>query len=277
MIPVMIVDDEKFVRRGIIEDTDWALIDCEVVAEASNGEEALELARQTKPLLVISDINMPKMNGLQLAEKLLAEYPETKVIFLSAYDEFEYARQAVRIGVSDYLLKPYDDGELEASVQRLLHGISLNAAHGSDRSGISAADDASGTAGANTASSAVNRIDELIPLKPKDTIRNRYILNAVEYIESHYQDSDISVGRIAGTIGLSEGHLSRLFKSEMDTGLNTYLTRYRIRQAMRELLDVQIKVYEVAESVGYQDIAYFSNTFKKLVGVTPSDYQIRGL
>jgi YesN/AraC family two-component response regulator len=238
MIPVMIVDDEKFVRRGIIEDTDWALIDCEVVAEASNGAEALELARQTKPLLVISDINMPKVNGLQLAEKLLAEYPETKVIFLSAYDEFEYARQAVRIGVSDYLLKPYDDGELEASVQRLLHGISL---------------------------------------KPKGTIRNRYILNAVEYIESHYQDSDISVGRIAGTIGLSEGHLSRLFKTEMDTGLNTYLTRYRIRQAMRELNDVQIKVYEVAESVGYQDIAYFSNTFKKLVGVTPSDYQIRGI
>lgn len=262
MIPVMIVDDEKFVRRGIIEDTDWALIDCEVVAEASNGAEALELARQTKPLLVISDINMPKVNGLQLAEKLLAEYPETKVIFLSAYDEFEYARQAVRIGVSDYLLKPYDDGELEASVQRLLHGISLNATHG---------------AGANAAPSAGNRIDELIPLKPKGTIRNRYILNAVEYIESHYQDSDISVGRIAGTIGLSEGHLSRLFKTEMDTGLNTYLTRYRIRQAMRELNDVQIKVYEVAESVGYQDIAYFSNTFKKLVGVTPSDYQIRGI
>ena len=247
MIPVMIVDDEKFVRRGIIEDTDWALIDCEVVAEASNGAEALELARQTKPLLVISDINMPKVNGLQLAEKLLAEYPETKVIFLSAYDEFEYARQAVRIGVSDYLLKPYDDGELD-------HG-----------------------AGANAAPSAGNRIDELIPLKPKGTIRNRYVLNAVEYIESHYQDSDISVGRIAGTIGLSEGHLSRLFKTEMDTGLNTYLTRYRIRQAMRELNDVQIKVYEVAESVGYQDIAYFSNTFKKLVGVTPSDYQIRGI
>ena len=147
-------------------------------------------------------------------------------------------------------------------MQRLLHGISLNAAHG---------------AGANAAPSAGNRIDELIPLKPKGTIRNRYVLNAVEYIESHYQDSDISVGRIAGTIGLSEGHLSRLFKTEMDTGLNTYLTRYRIRQAMRELNDVQIKVYEVAESVGYQDIAYFSNTFKKLVGVTPSDYQIRGI
>ena len=100
MIPVMIVADEKFVRRGIIDDTDWALIDCEVVAEASNGEEALRLAEVKRPRLVISDISMPKMNGLQLAEKLLALYPEIKVIFLSAYDEFEYARQAVRIGVS---------------------------------------------------------------------------------------------------------------------------------------------------------------------------------
>ena len=256
MIPVMIVDDEKFVRRGIIEDTDWALIDCEVVAEASNGEEALRLAEVKRPRLVISDISMPKMNGLQLAKKLLALYPEIKVIFLSAYDEFEYARQAVRIGVSDYLLKPYDDGELEASVQRLLHTVQEASATGPQK---------------------VSPEDELIPLKGKEATDNRYIRAAVEYIENNYNDSGISVGRIADVLGLSEGHLSRLFKTEMETGINTYLTRYRIRQAMRELKDVQVKVYEVAERVGYQDIAYFSNTFKKLVGATPSDYQIRGI
>ena len=256
MIPVMIVDDEKFVRRGIIEDTDWALIDCEVVAEASNGEEALQMAELHHPRLVISDINMPKMNGLQLAERLLALYPETKVIFLSAYDEFEYARQAVRIGVSDYLLKPYDDGELEASVQRLMHTGEISSEAGKPEKLPE---------------------DVLIPLKGKEETDNRYIRAAVEYIEKNYQDSGIGVGRIAETLGLSEGHLSRLFKTEMETGINTYLTRYRIRQAMRELKDVQVKVYEVAERVGYQDIAYFSNTFKKLVGVTPSDYQIRGI
>ena len=116
MTSVMIVDDEKYVRMGIKEETDWALIGCEVVAEAANGEEALAKAEETRPDLVISDIRMPKMDGIELAEKLIEKYPAIKVIFLTAYNEFEYARQAVRIGVSDYLLKPFKDGELEASV-----------------------------------------------------------------------------------------------------------------------------------------------------------------
>ena len=98
---VMIVDDEKYVRMGIKNETDWALIGCEVVAEASNGIEALEAAEVTRPDLVISDIRMPKMDGLELAEQLMAKLPGIKIIFLTAYDEFEYARQAVRLGVSD--------------------------------------------------------------------------------------------------------------------------------------------------------------------------------
>ena len=121
MTKVLIVDDEKYVRMGIKSDTDWSLIGCEVVGEASNGLEALEVAENTRPDLVVSDIRMPKMDGIELAEKLIEKYPNVKVIFLTAYNEFEYARQAVRIGVSDYLLKPFSDGELEGSIQRLLH------------------------------------------------------------------------------------------------------------------------------------------------------------
>ena len=78
-------------------------------------------------------------------------------------------------------------------------------------------------------------------------------------------------------MSVSEGHISRLFKAETEISINNYLTRYRIRKAMDYLKDVNVKVYEVAEKVGYQDIAYFSNTFKKLVGKTPSDYQTKGL
>jgi len=253
MIKVLIVDDEKYVRMGIKEETDWDLIDCVVVGEASNGEEGLQIAKETKPDLVISDIRMPKMDGILFAEKLRDLLPETKVIFLTAYDEFEYARKALRLGISDYILKPFKDGELEASVQRLLHLYPEKP-------------------------TPIKELeDKLIPLKDKKTISNRYVLNAVSYIEDHFSDFDFSVGRLAESMGVSEGHISRLFKSELEVGINNYLTRYRIRKAMDYLKDVQLKVYEVTEMCGYQDIAYFSNTFKKLVGKSPSDYQAKGL
>ena len=253
MTSVMIVDDEKYVRMGIKEQTDWDLIGCEVVAEAANGEEALKKAEETRPDLVISDIRMPKMDGIELAEKLLDRFPSTKVIFLTAYNEFEYARQAVRIGVSDYLLKPFQDGELEASVQRLLH------LHPS------------------APASAKELENKLIPLIDKAEVQNRYVQTALSYVEEHCSDFDFSIGKLADSMGVSEGHISRLFKAETDLGINNYLTRYRIRKAMDYLKDVQVKVYEVAEKTGYQDIAYFSNTFKKLVGKSPSDYQKEGL
>ncbi len=253
MVRVMIVDDEKYVRMGIKNETDWALIGCEVVGEASNGEEALELAANVHPNLVISDIRMPKMDGLTLAEKLTERFPDTKIIFLTAFDEFEYARKAVRLGVSDYILKPFEEGELEGSIQRLL------CLH------------------PNTPADQKEIEEALIPLKKKSDISNRYVEAAIDYIEKNYGDSDFSVGKLAETLGLSEGHISRLFKAETDTGINNYLTRFRIRKAMDFLKDMQVKVYEVADKVGYQDIAYFSNTFKKLVGRSPSDYQTKGL
>lgn len=253
MIKVMIVDDEKYVRMGIKNDTDWALIGCEVVAEASNGEMALELAGQFRPDLVISDIKMPKMDGIELAGRLLEKYPDTKVIFLTAYNEFEYARQAVRLGVSDYLLKPFHDGELEGAIQRLLH---LHP---------------------NASAAQAELENEMIPLKRKEEIENRYVQAAIEYIEKNYSDKDFSIGKLSESISVSEGHISRLFKAETEISINNYLTRYRIRKSMDFLKDVQSKVYEVAEKVGYQDIAYFSNTFKKLVGTTPSEYQSKGL
>ena len=253
MIKVMIVDDEKYVRMGIKNDTDWALIGCEVVAETSNGEMALELAGQFRPDLVISDIKMPKMDGIELAGRLLEKYPDTKVIFLTAYNEFEYARQAVRLGVSDYLLKPFHDGELEGAIQRLLH---LHP---------------------NASAAQAELENEMIPLKRKEEIENRYVQAAIEYIEKNYSDKDFSIGKLSESISVSEGHISRLFKAETEISINNYLTRYRIRKSMDFLKDVQSKVYEVAEKVGYQDIAYFSNTFKKLVGTAPSEYQSKGL
>ena len=168
MTKVLIVDDEKYVRLGIKNDTDWSLIDCEVVGEAANGQEGLEKAKELKPDVVISDIKMPKMTGIEMSEILLEKYPDMKVIFLTAYDEFEYARAAIRIGASDYLLKPFDDGSLEGAIQRLLH-LHPNSVNSSKAE------------------------EQLIPLTSKSDVENKYIKEAIDYIEKNYSDSDFSI------------------------------------------------------------------------------------
>ena len=95
----------------------------------------------------------------------------------------------------------------------------------------------------------------------------------MDYISEHYADPGISVGSIAQSLGISEGHLSHTFKKETDYTLLNYLTRYRIQKSMELLRDCRTKVYEVAEQVGYKDVTHFSSTFKKVAGMSPSEYQ----
>ena len=97
----------------------------------------------------------------------------------------------------------------------------------------------------------------------------------MNYIAEHYSDSDISITPIARSLGVSESHLSHVFKKETSYTIVNYLTQYRIHTAMKLLADCRYKVYEVAEMVGYRDVAYFGSTFKKLVGMSPSEYQDR--
>ena len=118
MIKVIVVDDERFVRMGIVGETDWASLGCEVVGEAENGLDALELVQKKNPDLMICDIRMPKMNGLEMLKKLREEKNPVQVIFLTAYSEFSYAREALKLYAFDYLLQPFEDGELESAILR---------------------------------------------------------------------------------------------------------------------------------------------------------------
>lgn len=146
----------------------------------------------------------------------------------------------------DFLLKPFHDGELEQAVERLR---------------------------ARLERSAAGPLHPTLLPEVKKGDKSHYVLEAMDYIGSHYGDSDLTVGRIAQFMGLSEGHLSHVFKKETDYTLLGYLTRYRMHKAMELLRSGRMKVYEVAEQVGYRDITYFSAAFKKAVGVSPSEYQ----
>ena len=245
MLRVLVVEDEEMIRKGIVLTVDWASLDCVVVGEAANGEEALDAVEKYSPSLIITDLKMPIMDGIEMLTRLRERGCEAHVIILTAYDSFTYAQSALRLGAVDFLLKPFHDGELEEAVMRLQKKLGEK-----------------------------SKPEELLPMaQSKKGSKSRYVMAAIDFIAENYHDPDMSVSQIAQHLGLSEGHLSHTFKKETDYTILNHITRYRINRAMKLLRENRLKVYEVAEQVGYRDITHFSSTFKKLVGMSPSEYQ----
>ena len=281
---VLVVEDEEMIRKGIVLTVDWKALDCEVAGEAANGEEGLAAAERLKPDIIITDLKMPKMDGIAMLTELRKRGCTSKVIILTAYNSFSYARSALRLGAVDFLLKPYHDGELEEAILRLRELYPEDDAE--EAAGEAAA--GSGTADPGTSETAVGTVsgsageagaggagkaEDALPVPELwDGQGSRYVRQAVAYIREHYSDPDICVSEIAGALGISEGHLSHMFKKETGGTLLSWLTKCRIREAIRLLKDSSMKVYEIAEAVGYRDIAYFSATFKRITGHSPSEY-----
>ena len=128
MMRVMVVEDEEMIRKGIVMAVDWAALDCIVVGEAANGEQALAVAEDCQPTLIITDLKMPKMDGLEMVRRLREAGSRTYVIILTAYDSFAYAQTAIRLGAVDFLLKPFHDGDLENAVLALQKRIAAQTA-----------------------------------------------------------------------------------------------------------------------------------------------------
>ena len=245
VLKILVAEDEELIRKGIVLAVDWAAMDCVVVGEASNGEEALQKAMELRPTVIITDIRMPKMDGIAMVEKLREQGNDAYVVFLTAYDTFEYARSALRLGAVDFLVKPFRDGELEAVVQTIRERI------------------------------AAKRGETAVAAPPPVSAesKSRYVAGALAYIHDHCCDPDLTIGQVAESLGISEGHLSHSFKKETGQTVLAYLTRCRITRAMDLLRTRQYRVYEVSEMVGYRDITHFSSTFRKVTGVSPTEYQ----
>jgi len=246
MLKVLVIDDEAVVRRGIMLGVDWAARGCVLVVEASNGEEGLAAVERYSPNLIITDVRMPRLDGIEMLTKLRDQGCKAHVILLTAYSDFAYARSALKLGADDYLLKPFRDEELTAAIDKVRQKER-------ELTGLAPAD--------------------LLPLTKGD--KSKYVLQALQYIAGHYADEDISITTISQHLQVSEGHLSHVFKKETSYTIIGYLTQYRVHMAMKLLQDCRCKVYEVAEQVGYRDVAYFGSTFKKHVGMSPSEYQDR--
>ncbi|MDL2317871.1 response regulator [Eubacteriales bacterium OttesenSCG-928-A19] len=241
MWKIVVVDDNPQVIGGLRRFIEQSGLDVVCVGDACDGQEALEVIRATNPDIVLTDICMPVMDGLEMIERLKAqEYPGA-IIILSGYADFQYAQQAIRFQVNDYLLTPTTLPELRAVLEKVLAELSK-------RGSI-----------------------VISGLGWRDNHRHKETVSfMVQYIHEHYQE-DICLEDLSKQLFLSRNYLNQVFKRETGETFTNYLIRVRMEKAKELLLGGQYFIYEVAEMVGYSNAPYFSNLFRKLTGYKPSD------
>jgi two-component system response regulator YesN len=390
---VLIVDDEPKIRNGIASSINWNEIGLNLVGTASDGREALQMAQKQKLDICIADICMPFIDGLDLIDKLKEINPGIITIIISGYDKFEYAMNAVKLKVFDYILKPIDETALLNTVLKAKKELEENALR--EKSLIQAAKQLnksmpylrerflqeclndeidplelkelmefyqirlSNEMGlilvkldetdlmettdeknkqimlfslqgvlenlleqlpcfysirdrrdnivilaepTNEWAAFCNQLPELLlhhsgvknrmyfsgvinpaeiaeayeDLVKQATTDNEYtpvISNVKKYIEEQYSDSMLSLKSAAEKMNINLYYLCRMFKQEVGVSFSGYLTKIRIREAIKLMHNDQMKIHEIAEKVGYNSQHYFSSAFKKVLGIAPSEYK----
>ncbi len=259
MIRLLIADDEKLEREALAELVQRRF-EREVVLEvAENGRKAADTAVLWGADLILMDIEMPGMSGLDAARAVLAQRPSCRVIFVTAYSLFQYAHEAVHLGACDYLLKPVDPDELEASVRRAMRQIETE-----------------------------RKLEELAAAQPEQTETEEEAEDAPEegensqtalvmahvrrYLEDNYM-FDLSLDSVGEILHISPAYLSAQFKKYQKMNFLDCLTELRINAAKELLADPFRSSAEVASMVGYEDASYFARAFKKRTGMTPTQYR----
>ena len=236
---VLLVDDEIMIREGFKRLFDWQAHDCEVVGEAGDGMEALAKIDTLRPDIVIMDINIPIMNGLKVIQLSRIKHPGIAFVIVSGYDDFSYCREALRLQITDYILKPVNYEEFGGCIDNLK--ISLFEHR------VSAAAE---------------------PEKQEE----RTITGITRYLQDHLAE-EISLSVLAEQFHLNPQYISQLFKSEIGVNFLAYLTNIRMEKAKKLLLSTSLSIAEVAEQSGYGDYRVFTKVFKKSEGITPSQYR----
>ncbi|HHW40776.1 MAG TPA: response regulator [Syntrophomonadaceae bacterium] len=239
---ILLADDEPIVRRGLKQMIKNLNFSFAAVLEAATGQEAIALTGRYRPEIILLDVKMPGLDGIAAAQKIKQVNPQTRIIFLTAYARFDYARAAVRCGAKDYLVKPVHPDELKRAIGACLEELS-----------------------AVRPSAAGPDVGLTRP--------RQFVKSAAAYILQNYM-KPLTLEEVARQVHLSPAYFSYLFRREQGRTFTDYLTATRLDKA-KELLrtDPSLSISEVAGQVGYEDANYFSRLFKKKTGLTPARYR----
>lgn len=257
MLRVLIAEDEDIIRKGLIFTTDWLGMNCVVAAEAANGQEGLEKILECRPDIVIADIHMPLMDGIEMIRRA-SETVKFKSIILTSYADFDYAKRAIEAKVSEYLLKPVDEEELKALIGRLEKEIASSRQMEHMLEQAEQADILSG---------ALN-LEYYMKL---DLSENQYISRTIEEIRLHYAEK-LSVETISDKLGVSSSYLSRKFKEVTGQTFLDFLNKYRVQQAVSLLETRTYRISEISEATGFSDYKHFCAVFKKYTTKSPTKF-----
>ena len=248
---ILIVDDEPRTRQGLKKTLDtWSEGKYQVLT-AENAEQAKTIVQEQKIHILITDIRMPEITGLQLLEALKKQNTFPVVIVISAYSEFEYAQEALRLGVINYLLKPISKKKLIEAVEEALVVLEKQ-----ERAGI------------------IEKVvdEKLLNVSEKSEHTREPIRVAMHYIDQNLH-KEITQKEVADHVHLNPSYFSVLFKEQAKLTFSEYLTRRRIQLAKELLISTPYTISEIAERSGYKTAKYFVKMFKDIEGITPGNYR----
>ena len=276
MYKVAIVDDEPVIVRGLTKMIPWESDNCRVVGTAGDGQEGMKLIREQKPDILISDICMPGIDGLTMIAGMKSEFGHMQITILTGFRDFDYAQQAIRLGVTRFLLKPSKMDELEEAVRVMIENL--------EKQGITGKEDGTDEGvGENTPKAEGNREGEegkekAEPSEGKegeetDSPASCFIVkNALAYIEENYREK-LKLSDVADQIYVSQWHLSKLLNKHTGQNFSEILNTIRIEKAKELLKDPSLRIGDIAEEVGFLDVAHFSRVFKKQAGISANEYR----
>lgn len=244
MYKVVIIDDEPVIVEGLTRSIKWEEWGCEVVGSALNGMEGITLVKEKEPDILITDISMPKMDGLTMIASLKSQYETIEIMILTGYRDFDYAQRAIRLGVTRLLLKPSKMDELTEAISAMTGNLKR----------MREAD--------------VPDFEQ----EEKNEAGSFIVKNALAYIEEHYREK-LTLTDVADQIYVSQWHLSKLLNRHTEHTFSELLNGVRIDAAKELLKDPSLRIGDIADEVGFMDIAHFSRVFKKQVGVSANEYR----
>ena len=252
---VLVAEDELIERMVLCKILRKHLGELCDIFESRNGREALEIFQKEQPQIAILDIEMPGINGLEVARKIRESEQDCAILFLTGFDKFSYAKQAISVRALEYLLKPYNEQELIYAVEEAMQHASRFIKK------------------KNRKESNSEEIS-LSKEEGNESVRLSLIREDIRtYIGKNYQD-DISMQSAAQFMGYSEAYFCKLFKQCFRVNFSAYLNEYRIDKAKVLMADPRINIKDIGIACGYSDSNYFARVFKRITGQTPSEYRL---